>query len=209
MNIPDSQLEFSTLIAEVPDSSEAAKQARRERARALSQLRRNKAAAERKKREDLVRLLMQLGATHYFDGNYLEAVPQFVRVLELDPTHALARETLIITYMRLEEYESAKDLLIDALRDNPQDDCAYTALAFHYAEVHSNFDMAKKLLARALELSPDNAQAHHNLVIAHCATGEISEAERALNVFTRMVDTADADSAELLKDVREALSARG
>lgn len=205
MNIPEPQLEFTTLVAEVPDSSEAAKQIRRERARAFAQLRRDKAAAQREKREDLIRLLMQLGATHFCHGNYQEAVPQFVRVLGLDPTQTLARETLIIAYMHLQEYESAKDLLIDALRDNPADDWAYTALAFHYGEVHSNYGMAKKLLARALELSPDNAQAHHNLVIAHCATGELCEAEQALGTFTQKVDTSDAETAKLLSDAREAI----
>ena len=170
------QLEFIVLVAEVPDSSMAAKAAKKERARAFAKLRREKKAIERQQEKELVELLIQVGEAHCFYGEYEESISHCLQALQLDPTQTFLREYLVIGYTHLEEYESAKDLLIDALRDNPEAVWAYISLALHYSKVESNAEMARKLLIRALEIEPCCIQANNNLGCLYAGEGCYAEA---------------------------------
>lgn len=176
METTDQQLEFDNLLSEVPDSSAAAKLARKGRARALSKLRREKKAAELSERSELVDLLGKLGMAKCYYGDYEEAISYCRRALQLEPTETFLREYLVISYMHLEEYASAKDLLIDALRDNSEEVWAYTWLALHYSKVESNLEMARKLLIHALEIEPCNILANNNLGFLYAEEGLLGEA---------------------------------
>ena len=176
MKTTDQQLEFDALLSEVPDSSAAAKLARKVRARALSKLRREKKAAELSERSELVELLGQLGMAKCYYGDHEESISHCLRALQLDPTQTFLREYLVIGYMHLEEYESAKDLLIDALRDNSEEAWAYIWLALHYSKVESNYDMARELLICALDIEPCSIPANNNLGCLYAGEGRYSEA---------------------------------
>jgi|GEM_PF-2318073 len=178
------QLEFADVVVEVPDSSAAARLARKERARVFAKLRREEKAAERRQEKELVEMLIQLGVSHHYYGNYEESIPPLLRALELDPAQTAVREYLVDAYMHMEAYESAKDLLIDALRDNPEELWAYIGLARHYSSIESNIEMAQQLLTRALELDPDNVQAHKNLGSLHFVENRLDE---ALAHFDRVI----------------------
>jgi len=132
--------------------------------------------AELRDRAKLVEMLIQLGTSHCYSGDYGKSIPHFLHALELDPTQTFIREYLASAYMHLEQYESAKDILIDALRDNSEEVWAYVGLAHHYSYVELNYGMARKLLMRALEIEPGCLQANHNLGCLYAGEGRYGEA---------------------------------
>ncbi len=163
MKVHPTQLEFTALVAEVPDSSMEAKAAKRARARAFARLRREEQAAERRREEKLVEMLIQLGLTHHVHGEPGKSIPPLLRVLELDPSQVFVREFLVRDYIRMEDYGAAKDCIIDALRDTPETGWAYVGLAICYREADSDPQKAEQFLNRALEIDPYDAQALEHL----------------------------------------------
>lgn len=184
MELPATQLEFETLISEVPDSSNQAKQAKRERARALAKQRHEKETEEIQQRLELAGLLALRGDYEFSSCEFTKSISSYLEALQLNPTLTHVRGNLVVAYTQLNEHEVAKDLLIDALRDNPEELWAYIGLARHYSSIESNIEMAQQLLTRALELDPDDVQAHKNLGSLHFVENRLDE---ALAHFDRVI----------------------
>lgn len=185
MSHPEKQLEFKTLVAEVLDASPAAvRRARKDRARAIVKLRHMRQAAEEERRKKVVDLLVQLGISYYAYEEFGESIPHLLRALELDPSQTHLCPYLACAYMQTEQYEQAKDLYLDALRDNPQEVWAYIGLALYYSKVERNYKQAEQLLVRAIELEPGDARAHNNLAAVYMAgeryTDAVKHMEKAL-----------------------------
>ena len=161
MDFDQTQLEFTALVAEVPDSSVAAREAKRARARAFAQLRRQKKAEAQRIKEEWIHYYVALGFWHEFYGEYDEAVTALLAALELDPSHAPARQCLSMCYLALKDFDSAQDHLIHALRNNPRDGWAHAGLAIYYWQAEANLQMAEQLFDQALQLDPCSSNAHY------------------------------------------------
>ena len=157
------QLEFVDLIAEVPDSTLAVRSKKRERARELARLRREEKATELKLCAEWADCYEALGMAQMDEDDFVAAIESFQRAMEMVPSRTLYREHIAFCHICLKEFESAKDLLIDILRDDPEEAPAYVALAAYYVFADPNKEMAKKLLKRALEIDPDYCAAHRHL----------------------------------------------
>lgn len=181
-------MEFTDLLAEVPDSSESAKAARRERARAWAKLRRERKTAELAVCIEWANYYEVLGKAQMDKNEFADAIESFQEAMAMVPARTLLREHVAFCYICLEEFETAKDLLLDILRDNPEEALAYTSLAAYYIRAEPNEEMVKKLLTRAIELDPagsveahgylagmalkagrqDDALAHYTAVLQQC-----------------------------------------
>ena len=156
-------MEFVELLAEVPDSTSAVRRRKRERARALARLRREEKRAELKSRESWASYYEALGKAQMDKGDYPAAIESFQQAMEMIPARTLLREHIAFCHICLEEFESAKDLLIDILRDDPEEAPAYVSLAAYYMRADPDEAMVKKLLTRSLEIDPGCSAAHSTL----------------------------------------------
>lgn len=163
MESAPTQLEFNDLLAEVPDSGPAARAARKERAKAFARLRREKKMAELRLREWWASYYEAEGKAQMNDAKYQAAIESFEAAMAMVPSRTLLREHVAFCYLCLEDFETAKDLLLDILRDDPNEAVAYGSLAAYYMRADPNDEMVKKLLTRALEIDPGYDVAHHAL----------------------------------------------
>jgi tetratricopeptide (TPR) repeat protein len=188
------QLEFIDLLAEVSDSTQAMCSGKGESTPSLDWLRREEARAESELRLAWADWYEALGLARMDNCQYAAALDSFQRAMEMVPARKHLREPIAFCHICLEDYEVAKDLLIDVLRDNPEDVAAYMSLAQCYIYVghsfifpHPNNGMVKKLLSRILEIEPDHCIAHLELAsIAHeekCVEEALAHYERVLQVW--------------------------
>lgn len=163
MKLPHPQLEFVALLAEVPDSTLAVRRSKRERARALARLRREEKRVELNLCAEWADCYEALGQAQMDEEDFVAAIESFQQAMEMVPSRTFLREHIAFCHICLKEFESAKDLLIDILRDDPEEAPAYVALAATYVFADPNKEMAKKLLKRALEIDPAYCAAHRHL----------------------------------------------
>jgi len=75
------------------------------------------------------------------------------------------------------------------VQENPNDPSAYFDLgSLHY--VHEQYEDAVRQLTRAIELSPDRAEAHYMLGLAYERLGQIEEARRAFEAARDKTENA-------------------
>jgi DNA-binding winged helix-turn-helix (wHTH) protein/TolB-like protein len=146
----------------------------------------------------------------YLKGRYLwnqrkvpemkQAVPHFEQAIALDPNFALAYAGLADAYSmlannngmnRFEGYAKAREIVHRALAIDPNLSEAYSALGWILHEHEWNWAEAEKAFVRAIELNPNNADAHHWRGLNFIAQGKTEEfvasmeQARQLAPFTR------------------------
>jgi protein O-GlcNAc transferase len=134
--------------------------------------------------------LLEEGAALQRAQRYSEAESVYLRVLQNEPGHSVALESLGILALRRHSPEEAIALLTRA-----------TALGPGRASAHYNlgtaciaafrFEAAKDSLLRAIELSPTLAEAHNNLGNIHRYLGD---PEAAISYYARAVKLAPDDA---------------
>jgi DNA-binding winged helix-turn-helix (wHTH) protein/TolB-like protein/lipoprotein NlpI len=130
----------------------------------------------------------------YLKGRYLwnhrslpelrQAVAYFEQAIALDPNFAHAYAGLADTYSmlannngiaRFEGYAKAKEIAQKALAIAPHLSEAFSALGWILHEHEWNWAEAEKAFVRALELNPNNAEAHHWRGLNFIAQGKTEE----------------------------------
>ena len=97
------------------------------------------------------------------EGNYRKAVDIYKRAIELDPSLLCARRELAMAYVELEEFDEAKNHLVEVLRLDPKDAWSWVVLANHYSKREKDFSTAEQFYRRALEAKPNDAWALNGL----------------------------------------------
>src|SRR6266550_4249029 len=105
--------------------------------------------------------------------SYEAAIDLFHQAITAEPNRAAIRKDLAYTYLKIGEPESARTQFGEAMRLDPADTHVALEYAFlcnetgHQAEARRNIDrpLAEGIArwSRALELSPANFSAHHDL----------------------------------------------
>ena len=146
----------------------------------------------------------------YLKGRYLwnqrkvpemkQAVPYFEQAIALDPNYAPAYAGLADAYSmlangngmaRFEGYAKAREMAQKALEIDPTLSEAFSALGWILYEHDWNWAEAEKAFVRAIELNPNNAEAHHWRGLNFWAQGKTDEfiasmeQARSLAPFTR------------------------
>ncbi|MEI8314719.1 MAG: tetratricopeptide repeat protein [Verrucomicrobiota bacterium] len=125
--------------------------------------------------EEAVRLCERAGK-RAGEGNYRKAVDIYKRALELDPGLLRARRDLAMAYVELEEFDEAKNHLIEVLRLDPKDCWSWVVLANLYSKHDKDFATAEKFHLRALDAKPNDPWALNGLAAVKMEQGQPNEA---------------------------------
>ena len=128
--------------------------------------------------------LLRKGYNYSRLGMYEEALTAFLHILEKDQDHHQARNALSTTYIMLERYDDAIQVLESLLLEFPTDYILKNNLAWIYATA-SDKDIkdgtkAVLLAQDALFMAPDNYQVWGTLAEAYHAAGNMEKAHRAV-----------------------------
>jgi len=117
-------------------------------------------------------------------GRYDKVVGILKRVLELEPTNLKAKRDLAMVLVEKGETEEAKNQLIEILGVNSEDVWSLVILANIYSKNENNFDVAERILNRALEIKPDDPWAINSLGAVLMEQQKLSE---ALELFEKSI----------------------
>jgi len=120
------------------------------------------------------------------NGEFEKAAAIYRRVLEINPSRHDARRDLAMVLVELGEAEEAKDLLLDVLKADPRDVASLVILGNHYAKADSDLDTAERFFRRAIEIDPENPNAHNSLAGMLCQKGANDEALAEFDAALRL-----------------------
>ena len=126
--------------------------------------------------------LQEKAAARARQGEFAKAEGIYRRVLELNPLAMKARRELAMVLVEMGKPGDAVDLLIDVLRADPRDAQALIILGNHYARRGGDPVAARRFLARAAELTPEDPLVYNSLAALHF---EAKEPEMSLGQFDR------------------------
>lgn len=118
-----------------------------------------------------------------------EAVKEFQRAIELDPSSAHAHDNLATVYAEKKHYRAALDEYLLALRLEPESATAHYNLACFLSSHAIDFAIAE--YREAIELEPDYPDAHLNLGLT---LADVERNEEAMLELKRAVELDGADA---------------
>ena len=113
-----------------------------------------------------------------------EAINEFRKAIDLDPSSAHAHDNLATVYAEKKLFQEALREYLLALSLEPESATAHYNLAC-FLSAHGP-DMAVEEYRHAIELDPDYPDAHLNLGLAHADEGRIEEALAELQIAIRL-----------------------
>ncbi len=120
--------------------------------------------------------LQEKAAKRAAQGNYDKAVNILKRTLELEPSNYKARRDLAMVLVEKGESEEAKNQLIEVLGVHPDDVWSLVVLANIYSKFENNFEVAERMLKRALRANADDPWVMNSLGAVCTEQGRLSEA---------------------------------
>ena len=120
--------------------------------------------------------LQEKAAKRAAQGNYDKAIGILKRVLELEPSNYKARRDLAMVFMEKGETEEAKNQLIEVLGVHPNDVWSLVVLANLYSKYENNFEVAARILNRALLIKADDPWVMNSLGAVCTEQGRLNEA---------------------------------
>lgn len=133
--------------------------------------------------------LVETGNGYLQNDRPSEALPYFLRAVEVAPNDSLAYFLLGLTYQQLGQDEKAVEPYLQAIKLTPKDFWAHNNLGLAYIRTRQ-YEKAVEVLEKAIKLTPPSdmynevAEAHEvavrNLATAYRSLGRIEEAEKLL-----------------------------
>jgi tetratricopeptide (TPR) repeat protein/predicted Ser/Thr protein kinase len=116
-----------------------------------------------------------LGGVQAGTGHYAEAVAEFDRALEMEPTRDDAYRGLALAYERMGKLGEAEKTYRRAIEVRPEYWAGYNWLgAFYYR--HAQYADAAGMFSRVVRLVPDSYVAYNNLCVAELYQGQYARA---------------------------------
>lgn len=131
--------------------------------------------------------LIALGRTYLEEGDLLAARVQLQRALNLAPGSPSAQAWLGRTYRFMGQYENALALLRPLAERYPRDRLLWFDLGLSHF-LNGNREAAVECFQRMLDIDPDDAAAHFNLIRCYRALGRVSDARREEAIFHTLRD---------------------
>src|SRR5579864_1950994 len=144
-----------------------------------------KLQAAAKSEADSVPIHYLLALNYFRSGDFTAAVPEFERVVKLDPTYALALSDLGEAYGRIGEDAKAVESLKRAVEIDPTNFTAAYNLGVVYLK-EKNVPEALQAFQQSLKINPDYVQGHRALGQIFLADGEAAQAVEELRSATRL-----------------------
>jgi tetratricopeptide (TPR) repeat protein len=129
---------------------------------------------------DNVRVEYKQGLALLFGANHLDAISHFKKILEKEPTYALAYEGIGRAYFQDKKIESAEANFRKAVELEPRLWKSYTFLGYIY-DLQKDHDAAIKSFKSALKIKPDKGLIYNNLGFSYSLSGKYKKAVEAFN----------------------------
>ncbi|MEA3429047.1 MAG: tetratricopeptide repeat protein [Thermodesulfobacteriota bacterium] len=130
------------------------------------------------------RRLQKKAAQRAAQGNYDKAVNILKRTLELEPSNYNAKRDLAMILVEKGEPKEAKNQLIEVLGVDPDDVWGLVVLANIYDKFEKNYDVAERMLKRALQIDEDDPWAINSLGVVCMNQRRVSE---AIDLFNKCI----------------------
>jgi tetratricopeptide (TPR) repeat protein len=111
-------------------------------------------------------------------GKYDKVVGILKRVLELSPTNFQAKRDLAMVFFEQGNSEESKNQLIEILGVQSDDVWSLVILANLYSKYEKNFEVAERIINRAIEIKPDDPWAINSLGAVLMEQKKFSDAEK-------------------------------
>jgi tetratricopeptide (TPR) repeat protein/predicted Ser/Thr protein kinase len=134
-----------------------------------------------------------LGMVYTGTGKYDEAVSQYRRAVELEPTNDDAIRGLASAYAKLGKTDEAEKTLQGAINVRPQYWKGYNSLGALYVS-EGRYEEAAKMFAQVIALAPDSFRGYSNLGATYIRLGRYQDAVKALQNSIKIRPTEDAFS---------------
>src|SRR6478609_3732242 len=118
-----------------------------------------------------------------------EAIKEFRKAIDLDPTSAHAHDNLATVYAEKKQFREALTEYLTAIRLEPDSATAHYNLACFLSTHGAEMSVAE--YKEAIELDPEYPDAHLNLGLTYADHGRVEEAMKELNTAIEL-DPADA-----------------
>ncbi len=118
---------------------------------------------------------LQLGVNHHQTGNLIEAERTYYEILSLEPNNEDALHLLGVIAYQNEKYERACELIIKAIKINPNK-CKFHNNLGNVLQSLGNLEEAIAAYANALILQPEYPEAYNNLGNALFNLGKLEDA---------------------------------
>ena len=134
-----------------------------------------------------------LGTLHTGTGRYEDAVPEFERALQFEPTNDDASRGLARAYERLGKFSQAEKTYRQAIDLRPHYWATYSWLgAFYYSR--TRYHEAAEMFSKVISLAPDSFRGYYNLGGTNIAEGRYADAIANLEHSISIRPTANAYS---------------
>lgn len=144
-----------------------------------------KTQEEKEKMRQRLGLLMDEGAKHIEQQQYVEAEKKFIEMVSLDPKNVIAFERLGEIYYYQKDFDHALETLTFAKRLNPKNDHIYLDMGMIKME-QGKAEQAMVDLKKAVELSPNSPKNLDGLLNAALAAKKKYEATRAFDQLSKV-----------------------
>lgn len=126
-----------------------------------------------------------LGNTFFDLEDYDRAVAQYTRALTIDPNFSRAEYNLVISYLELNRYGDARELLEQLLERDPEN------LLLHESDAYIDYlsgetEQAVEKYELVLEADPQRASALYNMALIHYTNEEYEKGEQLLETAYRI-----------------------
>ena len=108
--------------------------------------------------------IFSLAVKNHQEGKTDIALKLYNQVLKIDPNYVHAHNNLSIIFIKLKDFQKAKECFEKVIAINPNNADAHNNLGIIYADLGEN-QKAKECYEKAIAINPNNANAHSNLSV--------------------------------------------
>ena len=124
---------------------------------------------------DIAEVFMNKGILHYKQGDYLEALENANRAIELEEDKGIYYFNRSLVLNKMERYSEANENLLEAINLQPDHAAAWAAMGNNHIELE-NYTAAIEALQLALFYDSTNPIYHFNRAVAFQKNGKLAEA---------------------------------
>jgi len=131
-----------------------------------------------------------IGYLHWTQGQYTEAAKEFQAEIANDPDHVQAALYLADAKIQMNQMDEAKALLEKLVKVNPTSAMEHLDLGIVYTDADRKEDALREFRT-AVQLAPDNVNAHYRMARLYRSMGKTAEASVEFDKASKLNKAAD------------------